>query len=91
MNSSSLATISNQEFEAQNLVKRGEFEQAISIYQNLKPETARTFHHLASLFNEKKGDYPAAIHYYQQALRIEEEVCNQLSNENRHGKQLPFS
>jgi tetratricopeptide (TPR) repeat protein len=56
-------------------ISNEEVDKTISIYQNFKPETAHTFRLLASLFNEKKGDYPSAIHYYQQALQIEEEVC----------------
>ena len=83
MNSSSLSTISNEEIEVQHFVERGEIDKAISIYQNLKPKSARIFHLLGSLFNEKKGDYPSAIHCFQQALRIEEEVYNKLSSEKR--------
>lgn len=74
IDSSSSPMISNEEIEAQNLIECGEIDQAIVIYQNIKPESARIFCRIGILFEEKKGDYSSAMHSFQQALRIEEEV-----------------
>ena len=40
MRYSSLSAMSNEEIEAQTLVKRGEIDQAIGIYQRLQPISA---------------------------------------------------
>ena len=62
--------------KAENLVKRGEIDQAIVIYQRLKPSFDRIFHRLGFLYAEKKVDLHSAINYYQQSLKIEEEAEN---------------
>ena len=71
---SSLPTTSDEEIEAENLVKRGEIDQAIAIYQCLSPASSRSLHHLGVLYAENKGDQCTAINYFQQALQMKEEV-----------------
>ena len=71
----SLSVIADEEIEAQNLIKHGQIDQAIAIYQRLKPDSGRILHLLGVLHAEKKGDQHTAIDYFQQALQIKEEVC----------------
>jgi tetratricopeptide (TPR) repeat protein len=66
--------MSDDEIKAQDLVKRGEIDEAISIYQHLEPISARILSIIGVLFSEKKGDYKSAINYYQRALKIQQEV-----------------
>ncbi len=70
----SASNISDEELQAQDLVERGEIDQAIAIYQQLKPESAHIFYTIGVLYAEKKGDYDLGINYYKQALKIQEEV-----------------
>lgn len=65
-----------EEAHVQNLIECGEIDQAIAIYENLKPYSARTLHLLGVLHAEKKGDPYSAISYFQEALQIKDEVMN---------------
>jgi tetratricopeptide (TPR) repeat protein len=66
--------MSDAEIQAQDLVKRGQIDEAITIYQRLKPDSARVLNTIGMLYSEQKGDYDSAINYYEQALQIQEEV-----------------
>lgn len=70
----SLSDVSTEELHAQDLVKRGEIDQALAIYEQLKPESARILRIIGGLCAEKKGDYDRAINYFEQALQIQQEV-----------------
>jgi tetratricopeptide (TPR) repeat protein len=71
----SLVSMSKEELQAQDLVQRGEIDQAIiATYQQLKPESARILRIIGALYDEKKGDYSIAINYYEKALQIQEKV-----------------
>jgi len=64
----------DDEIQAQNFVKRGEIDEAIAIYQRLKPDSVRVLNIIGRLYAEKKGDYHSAINYYKKALQIQEKV-----------------
>ncbi len=66
--------MSDDEIQAQDLVKHGEIDEAIAIYQRLKPDSARVLNIIGGLYLEKKGDYDSAINYYEKALQIQEKV-----------------
>lgn len=66
--------MSDNEIQAQDLIKRGEIDEAISIYQQLTPESARILSIIGTLYAEKKGDYDRAINYHEKALQLREEV-----------------
>jgi len=66
--------MSDDVIKAQDLVKRGEIDEAISIYQSMEPVSASVLNIIGVLFSEKKGDYKSAINYYERALQIQEEV-----------------
>jgi tetratricopeptide (TPR) repeat protein len=70
--------MSDDVIKAQDLVKRGEIDEAISIYQSMEPVSARVLNIIGVLFSEKKGDYKSAINYYERALQIQEEVHRQM-------------
>ena len=75
---SSVSMTSDEEIEAHNLVERGEIDQAIAIYQRLKPQSDRVLHHLGLLYARKKDDHHLAIIHFQQALQIQEKVWNRI-------------
>jgi len=64
----------DDEIQAQDLVEHGKIDEAIAIYQQLKPDSARVFNIIGRLYAEKKGDFDHAINYYRKALQIQEEV-----------------
>lgn len=64
----------DDEIQAQNLTKNGDIEQAIAIYKQLKPESARIFIIIGALYAENLGNYDLAIEYYEKALNIQEMV-----------------
>ncbi len=66
--------IYDDEIQAQDFVKHGEIDQAIAIYQRVKPVSARVLNSIGILYCERKGDYDSAINYYKKALQIQEEV-----------------
>lgn len=59
---------------AQDLVEQGEIDQAIDLYQQLRPESARIYRVIGGLYAEKKGRLDLAISCYEQALHIHEQV-----------------
>lgn len=65
---------SNEEKEAKDLISHGHVDQAIAVYQQMKPETAPVLYSLGTIFFEKKGDYPLARDYYEKALHMQEKV-----------------
>ena len=71
---SSLLNISDEEKQAQDLVKEGHIEQAIIIYQEIKPESARVLHIIGTLYVGKIGDYDLAISCFERALQLKKEV-----------------
>jgi tetratricopeptide (TPR) repeat protein len=64
----------DDEMQAQELIKRGEIDQAIAIYEQLKPESADIFNTIGVLYSDMKGDYDSAIIYHKKALKIQDEV-----------------
>ena len=62
------------ESQAQDMVEAGDIDQAIAIYQELQPESARILRIIGTLYAQKKGDYVLAISYYERALEIQDEV-----------------
>jgi tetratricopeptide (TPR) repeat protein len=64
----------DDEIQAQDLVKCGKIDEAIVIYQQLKPDSARIFNIIGMLYAERKGDFVRAIASYEKALQIQEEV-----------------
>lgn len=71
---SSSSDVSIEEQQARNLVKNGNIDEAIAIYQNLESDSSRIFNTIGMLYAEKKGDYELAIHYFERALNIQEQV-----------------
>ena len=67
-----------EEIEAQNLIECGEIDQAIAMCLRLKPQSDRVLHLLGLLYAGKKGDHQSSIIYFQQALEIQEKVCNRI-------------
>ena len=72
----SLSNTSDEELQAQDLVKLGQIDQAITVYEQLIPESARILRIIGTLYAQRKGDYDLAIVYYEQALQIQDEVNN---------------
>ena len=70
----SFSTVSNAEMAAQDLVEQGEIDQAIAIYQQLQPPSARIFHAIGTLYTNKIGNYELAISCFEEALHIQEKV-----------------
>lgn len=68
--------MSDEEIQAQNCVKHGKIDQALTIFQQLKPDSSRILTIIGDLYNENKNDYDSAINYYKKALEIQEEVFN---------------
>jgi tetratricopeptide (TPR) repeat protein len=66
--------MSDDEIKAQHLVKCGKIDEAIAIYQRLKPVSVRVLNIIGVLYSDKKGDYNSAINYYERVLQIQEEV-----------------
>jgi tetratricopeptide (TPR) repeat protein len=66
--------MSDNEIKAQDLVNRGEIDEAITIYQSMEPVSAHVLNIIGVLYAEQKGDYNSAINYYERALQIQEEV-----------------
>ena len=67
--------ISDQETAAEDLVERGEIDQAIAIYQQMEGKSAREFRAMGVLYANEKGNYEFAISCYEQALQLQEQVC----------------
>jgi tetratricopeptide (TPR) repeat protein len=63
----------DDEVQAQGLLKRGEIDEAITIYQRLESDP-RILSIIAQLYDEKKGDYNSSIKYYEKALKLQEKV-----------------
>jgi tetratricopeptide (TPR) repeat protein len=85
----SLSIVSDDESHAQELVKRGEVDQALAIYQHLKYNSARVLNIIGSLYAEKKGDYDSAIKYHKKALHLQEKVTKKI-RPSRHYERLSF-
>lgn len=66
--------MSDAELQAEALVERDEIDQAIVIYREIVPESARIFRILGRLYAQKKGDYVLAISCYERALQLQDEV-----------------
>jgi tetratricopeptide (TPR) repeat protein len=66
--------MSDNEIKAEDLVKRGEIDEAITIYQSMEPVSAHVLNIIGVLYSEQKGDYNSAINCYERALQIQEEV-----------------
>ena len=71
---SSSSIISVKEQQAQDLVKNGSFDEAIAAYQNLESNSSRILVIIGTLYGDKKGDYELAVHYFEQALKLQEKV-----------------
>ena len=71
----SFSTISEEEMTAQEYIERGEIDQAIAIYQQLEPPSARVFLLIGMLYANNKENFELAISYYEQALHMQEKVC----------------
>lgn len=66
---------SDEEMKAQDLIKRGEIDQAIAIYQQIETKSARVFFSVGILYADERGSYELAISCFEQALRMQEQVC----------------
>jgi len=73
------------------LVEHGQIDEAIVIYQRLKPVSARVLNIIGVLYCEKKADYDSAINYYKKALQIQEEVYTNKFLYSTHQRKLFFS
>jgi tetratricopeptide (TPR) repeat protein len=63
--------ISDEDIQAQDLLKRGKIHQALAIYQQLEPDSPRILNSIGELYAEKKGEYDLAINYHEQALQLQ--------------------
>ncbi|CAF4999621.1 unnamed protein product [Rotaria sp. Silwood1] len=72
--------MSPEEIKVQELIKHGEVDQAVAIYQCLKLESARLLMMIGIIYAENKGDYTSAIIYYNKALQIQEKNGDDTSN-----------
>ena len=72
----SLSMISEDDDEtrAQELIERGQIDQALEIYLRWRPQSARVLNTIAVIYAEKKGDYESAIEYFKKALTLQEAV-----------------
>ena len=75
--------MTNTEQQVEDLIKRGEIDRVIEIYQSLKPYSSRTLNMIGTLYGENKGDYELAVYYLQQALEIQEQVHRQITQSNK--------
>jgi tetratricopeptide (TPR) repeat protein len=66
--------ISADELQARKLWNSGDIDQAITIYDKVRPVSARILKLLGQLFADEKHDYFNAIKSYRQALQLEEQV-----------------
>ena len=71
----SRSLISNEEMTAKEIVKCGEIDQAIDIYQKIERKSARELCAMGVLYADEKGNYELAISCYEQALQLQEQVC----------------
>lgn len=71
---SSTSQIPSSEVQAQQLVNNGKIDQAIAIYDQIKPESSQIFMIIGALYSQNKGDYASAIVYYHKALNIQQNV-----------------
>ncbi|CAF2066721.1 unnamed protein product [Rotaria magnacalcarata] len=65
--------LTQQEIDAKRMVKRGEVDQAITLYRTSKNNPPRALNDLATLYAEKKGNYYMATQIHLQALRVQEQ------------------
>lgn len=65
---------SNGERKAKAFIEQGNIDQAIEIYEDLQPTSPRILTIIGGLYADKKGDYNLAEFYFQNALRLQEEV-----------------
>ncbi|CAF3923030.1 unnamed protein product [Rotaria sp. Silwood2] len=61
------------EIQAEKMAQRGHIDQAIAMYKNTNNPSPRVLNNIGQLYADKKGDYQAATRFYNQALRIQEE------------------
>ncbi|CAF0951760.1 unnamed protein product [Rotaria sordida] len=61
------------EIQAEKMVQRGQVDQAIAIYKNTTNQSPHVLNNIGKLYAEKKGDYESAARFYNQALKIQEE------------------
>ena len=66
----------DDDLRAQELIERGEIDQALEIYNQARPRSARIFNTIALIYAERKGDYEQAIEFYKRAMTLQEEVNN---------------
>jgi tetratricopeptide (TPR) repeat protein len=71
---SSPPILSKEEKHAQRLVQHGKVDEALALYQHLKRHSPRILNTMGQLYADKKGDYNSALKYYEQAMKIQEEV-----------------
>lgn len=68
------------EAQAKAHLDHGDIDKAISTYRSIQPISARILKILGQLSSDEKHDYPAAIEYYCQALKLQEEVRSILAD-----------
>ena len=73
-----MTATSNAKTLAQDLLRGGEIDQAIALYQRLDSNSAHVLHMIGVLYAEYNGDYQSAINYFEQALEIQEKVHNSI-------------
>lgn len=71
----SLSAMSSVELVAHDLIEQGEIDQAIAIYEQIQPKSAHVFRTIGMLYADRKGNYEVAISCFEQALQLQEKVC----------------
>lgn len=67
---------SEKEQQAQDLIRNENIDEAIAIYQSFESDSSRIFNTIGMLYAKKKGDYELAIHYFERALTLQEQVLH---------------
>ncbi|CAF3308764.1 unnamed protein product [Rotaria socialis] len=72
--------ISADEMKAQKYVEQGDIDLALINYRRIQPTTARILNAIGLLCADKKGDYNYALQCHQQALKLQEESNEDISD-----------
>ncbi|CAF4541955.1 unnamed protein product [Rotaria sp. Silwood1] len=68
------SNLTAEEIKAQKCVEKGDIDRALAIYQRIRPVTARVLNAMGQLCAEKKEDYNYALQCHTKALKMQEEV-----------------
>ncbi|CAF2125877.1 unnamed protein product [Rotaria magnacalcarata] len=72
--------VSADEMKAQKYVEQGDIDLALVAYRRIQPTTARILNAIGLLCADKKGDYNYALQCHQQALKLQEESNEDISD-----------